>query len=476
MRLQQVSPRMAVCVYAAVVVALLAYFMLDIPVQLADSFQNILAVRRRSLTEIIINNLWSTGYLRPLLFAPIKIVYELSGEHYSAWFRGVHVAQLAVTVGLFVALLRVRSWTDAAAAPLALAVCVSLHTFAGTIREAFPINTFLTIVDACLLAALIASSRPRWWSTPVALIVLVFAALTVESGLLVWVVLVAAFAAGWRGVSRAGVAMATASVAAYFVARFSVFHVSVPSMFERSTGFGLQVLEPAEIAARFGANPWPLHAYNVATSIASVLFAEPRGGVFWIVREVLALDLVPWTIVNLVACTGLTALIIRDVVTRRDRWRRWDLEDGDRLIVVFASVLVANAAMNYVYTKSVVMSPAGVFFGLAGYAAIRRWVAGMPALPPRSALVASLCLAVLATAWGIKAMGIHYNLWYSARQIRDQWAYVDDWLVRQHVELTGMPEREVKDALQADALWRRPARPRVELDGRWPAEWFDAAQ
>ena len=96
MRLRPVA---AVWIYAACAVALLAYFLLDIPVQLSDSLQNIFAVHRRTMRELFINNLWSAGYLRPLLFAPIKAVYELSSGHYTPWFRGVHVAQVRAKLG-----------------------------------------------------------------------------------------------------------------------------------------------------------------------------------------------------------------------------------------------------------------------------------------------------------------------------------------------------------------------------------------
>lgn len=476
MILPRLSPRTLIWLYAAAVAALLGYFMFDIPVQLSDSFLNILTVQRRSMTDIVIGNLWNAGYLRPLLFAPIKLVFALSGGDYHAWFRGVHVAQMALTVGLFVALLRVRNWTEAAAAPLAIAGCVTLHTFAGTIREAFPVNGYLTIVDGCLLVALICSSRPRWWSSPVAIVALVVSALTAESGLLVWVVIVAAFAAGWRGVGRGGLVAATACVAAYFVARFFVFHVGTPSMIERSTGFGLQVLDPPQIIARFGAHPLPFYAYNVVASMASVLFAEPRGGVFWVVRGVLARDVEPWTIVNLVACTTLTALIARHILRRRDRWLRWDLEDGDRLTLVFLAVLVANATMGYVYTKDVIMSPAGVFFALAGYISVCELADQVPALPRRAALVASMCLAVCAGSWGIKAVGIHYSLREGARDVRNQWSYVDDWLVKQEIVLNEPRERAVRDALRADALWRLPARPRIVIHWPWPGNWFDNSQ
>ncbi|MEQ1572829.1 MAG: hypothetical protein ABL993_01150 [Vicinamibacterales bacterium] len=475
----RIRPATAVWIYAAVVAVLLGYFMLDIPVQLNDSLQNILGVRRRTMWDLVLNQFWSAGYLRPLLFAPIKLVFEASGGHYTAWFRGFHVAQMAFTIGLFVALLRVRTWTDAAAAPLALAACVGLHTFAGTIREAFPINGYLTVIDCCLAAALVAAARPRWWSVPCAVGLLILAALTVESGLLVWVVLIAGFIAGWRGVPRWGVVLATLCVVAYFVTRFAALNTSMPGLSERSTGFGLQILEPAQIIERFGDNPWPLYAYNVGASVGSVLFAEPRAGVFWVVRDVLSRDVEPWTIVNLVACASLTAFIIWFVASGTERWRRWELGHNDQLVAVFVAVLGANAVMNYVYTKDVIMSPAGVFFALAGYAAIRECVGRLEhvsfgALGARRA--ASVCLLICATAWGIKAAGVHFSLRHIARDVRMEWAFVDEWQVKQEITITDPRDRAIVEVLRADALWRRPALPRIDIPWPWPGEWFDTSQ
>ena len=472
----RLGPAIATWMYATVVVLLLGYFMLDIPVQLTDSLLNIFSVRQRTLWDLVVNNLWSANYMRPLVFAPIDLVYEISGGHYTAWFRGLHVTQLAIAIGLFVALLRVRTWTDAAVAPLALASCVGLHTFAGTIREAFPVNGYLTAVDCCLAVAVVAAARPRWWSAACAIGLLLLASLTVESGLLVWVVLVAGFAVGWRGVPRWGIVLATVYVAAYFVARFAWLDIGTPGFEERSTGFGLQILEPAQVIARFGGNPWTLHAYNVAASVGSVLFAEPRAGVFWIVRALRFGPLEPWAIVNVVACSSLTGFIAWFVATGKDRWQRWDLGHDDRLVFVFAAVLIANSSMAYVYTEDVIMSPAGVFFALAGYAAIREWVRRCPLRAPRAALVASLSVAVCAAAWGIKSAGVHYSLRDSASEVRWKWSYVDEWLVAQDVTIDDPGERAIKNALEADALWRRPGRPQIVIDWPWPGEWFDTSQ
>ena len=119
---------------------------------------------------------------------------------------------------------------------------------------------------------------PRLWRTVAACGVLAYAELTLESGLLVAVVLVAAWAAGARGMSRWGAAAAILLTAGYLYLRFAALAVGAPDLLERSSGFGFTTLDPQELIARFGANPWPFYAYNVGTSFLSVLFSEPRAG------------------------------------------------------------------------------------------------------------------------------------------------------------------------------------------------------
>src|SRR5262249_45528926 len=152
-------------------------------------------------------------------------------------------------------ILRPRTWTDAAVVPLGLAALLGSHTFTGTVTEAFPINTYLTIVLCCFAAAALVLSSHRWWTDVLAILLFVIAALTVESGLLVGVILVGGVLVGGRGVSRWGIGLVVLLLAGYFVLRFTWLHVGSPGLEERSSGFGFGVLDPKELIARFGRNP-----------------------------------------------------------------------------------------------------------------------------------------------------------------------------------------------------------------------------
>jgi hypothetical protein len=296
--------------YGLLVSAVLGYFLLGIPVQLTDSLANLLNIQGATLGQVLHDELWQAAYLRPLLWGEMKIVFDASGGSYFAWFRGVHVAQVVALALLFVALVRPRRAIDCACLALGFAVLIGLHTFSGTIEEAFPINTFLTILICCFAAAAIALTKHRWWSDAAATLLLVIAALTVESGLLVAAIVVMAAFVKAPGISRRGVAAQVALVAAYLVLRFAVLHVGSPSLLERSSGFGLGGLEPSELQARFGANPWPFYLYNVVSSALSVLLSEPRAGTWRLTAGIVAGAPEPAMIVNVCASVLATAALL----------------------------------------------------------------------------------------------------------------------------------------------------------------------
>jgi hypothetical protein len=454
--------------YALLVSGVLAYFLLGLTVQVSDSFGNLLALQRPSLAELLREQFTQRAYLRPLLWAQLKIVYELADGQYYLWFRGLHAVQVTVLIALCVRLMRPATPRDLALVPLAVAVLTGSHTFAPMLREAFPINSFLTIAICCVAVANLAlRPAPRWPLDVLAVVLFVVATLTVESGLLVWVVCVVAYAVGMRGVSRAGVVTMTGCLAVYLVARLIVLDVGTPALSERSSGFGFGIVEPTQLAARFGESPWPFYLYNVAASVLTVLFSEPKGGAFRFLHEVTRGSVHPWSAVSVLSSTLGTGLLAWFVWTRRARLRAWTLEHDDRLVLLFLAVLAANAAISFPYTKNVIMSPAGVFLALAVFAAARTWLNRPHAA--RLALTA-VVLAVLACGWAFRSAGVHHNLRRTAAMQRAEWTQVDAWLDRQRISLESPQARSLRDALRRDAIWQHPT-PYQPTAG-W-TRWFD---
>ena len=437
--------------------------------QVSDSLNNLVEASQGSLYDLVYNQFFQRGYLRPFLWGLIRVVADLSQGHYFEWFRGWHVAQVVVLSGLFVALLRVRRAVDAAVVPLGLAALVGLHTFSGTIREAFPINTFMTILLCCFAAAWLALGTPRWWRDVAAALLLVFAALTVETGLLVGVIFVVAWLAGARGLSRTGVAVQVALVAGYFVLRFVVLGVGAPGLEERASGFGFGVLDRDQVAARFGANPLPFYAYNVAVSLLSLVASEPSGGVFSVTQRVLAGEATAINVVNVGASVLGTALIAAYLWTRRREWLARRFTPDDQLVAIFVAVAAANIVMCYAYTKDVILSPAGIFYALALAVAARHFIERASMTAGRTA-VASVVLVLLSAGWGYRAIAAAIDLRHAGNVVRVEWAYVDRWLEREHLTPTTDEGRAIVRQLQEDAIWNHPARP--TLAGDW-LDWFE---
>lgn len=449
---------------ALITAATVGWFITGIPIQLTDCVVNLLDVQEGTVWSVTVSKSGNAAFFRPLLWTALKVAYDLSGGHYFAVFKGIHVVQVGVLLVLAVRLLRPREAWEVALVPLALALLIGSHTFAGMVLEGFPINTYMTIAICCFAAAALSFARGGWWIDVAAALLCVFAVFTVESGLLVWVVLCTGYLAGSRSVSWRGIAMTTLVVAGYFYVRFAVLHIGSPGLIERSSGFGLQVLDPPDLIARFGTNPWPFYAYNIVASVLDVLFAEPRAGAFVFAHAIVGGTVAPWMVVNVVASTLATLVLFRYVALRFRRWLRWTFDDGDRLVLMFFGVLAANATISYAYTKSTIMSPAGIFYALAVAVALRDWVVSLGDTSRRTVAraMAAAAIVVLSTTWSLRAAAIHFSLRHQGEAQRREWAFVPE----------GPETPALTRHFKAEALWTRPAPWSLDL----PASWFDVTQ
>ena len=458
------APLAYACALAAGV--LMGVFLLDIPVQLSDSFTEFTAVQGRSLGDVVSAEFYNGAYFRPFRRGLIKIVYDLSAGDYYLAFRGFQALELIVLLLLFVRMLRVRTRAHLVALPLALAILVGMHTFAGVVVEGLPINHFLTILICCAAAVSLAQARPRPLVDVAAVALLAFAMLTIESGLLIWVVVIAAYVVGYRGISRKALIALTACVAVYFVGRFVVIGGAAPGLDERSAGFGFRVLNPDELESRFGGNPIGFYLYNVVSAISCVLFAEPRGGVWAFTRNLTEGLPQPWQVVNVVTTTATTVVIGRYALSRLSSWRTGRFDDTDRFVVMFLIVLPANALFAAAYEKDVIMSPAGLFYAAAAYAVLRQLAvaeAHSPRLAP-SLAVAPALLLLISIGWTVKFIGIHDSLRARAFNVRDEWAYYDDWAREQRTDVSlNAAQTAIKRQLLDDAVKRPPRAPQISL-------------
>jgi hypothetical protein len=445
---------------SATIVALgLAIFVVRIPVQLSDGLANLIQVQEGSWYDVAKDGV-ASGYMRPALWLQIKAAFLAAAGHYTEVFRAIHAAQIVSCALLFVTALRVRSVAALCTVPFGIAVLFALQTFDGTIREAYPINTYLTIVLACLAAFTLAHGRPSRLRDAAAVSLFVVMLFTVETGVLVGVVLAASWATGARGVSRRSVLICAAVLAAYVLSRVVFLGGATPGLTERTSGFLFGQLEPQEIQARFGGFPYGFYLYNVLSQMLTVLVGEPSGGIFVFTRALLAGELRPAHVIYEVMVIGSTVSIAAFVRSRWASWRRRDFTHEDRIVLVFGAVLVVNALVSFPYTKDVIMSPAGAFFALAAAVGVQRW---LPAPASRGWLrtaAVSLALVLLSTAASIRLLAVHYQMRSASFVTRNDWTGLEAWADRNQVDLSVPARAELAGQLQRDALNQRAPAPR----------------
>ena len=468
-RVGPLSARQWAFALALVTAAAIGDDLLRIPVQVFDALEEILAAHRSpSVFESFWGATFNAAYFRPLRIAQIKVLFDLADGHYWLVYRGFHALLLVACLVLFVRALRVRTATDLAAAAFALAVLTGLNTFRTLIQEAFPINHFLEIAVFSLAALNLAQSARRVWNDVAAVALFAAATLTIESGVLVWVVVASAWLCGLRGISTRGLVVMTALLGAYFYVRFVTLAVGMPTLEERSSGYLFEVLEPRELEARFGQRLWWFRGYNIAASALSVLFSEPRSGVFAITRSWMEKQVVAHQVIALVSSTLTTGLIAVATV----RWaRRKGLaaasaaDEATPLLGVCGAVLAASAVLSFAYTKDDIMSTAGVFYALAAYVAVRSAIAALAARRWVATVAVVALLFLTGVTWSVRSIGIHHIASAAAFKTRNDWAFQPGRWQREGRWPTRVDEQRLLQRLRAEAIAMPVPNPR--FDARW---------
>jgi hypothetical protein len=465
-------PAVTAFLLALLITAPIADGVFQIPVQVSDSLEAIsIAVKYPSSSKLLADSIrFSPTTFRPLRYLQSRWLLRAADVlHVSdtTMFRTVHVALLLTIVVLFVVASQVRDWIDLAAFSVAFPVLIGIHTFITMLLEAFPVNHFAE-VGACALAVLVALQRPARWFTPIVVCILMILALSViESGAMVWVVIACCAAAGMRGATRPTVVAATLLFAAYLLLRHSL-GISSPGIGGHGSGFGDTFYSPEELERRFGTHPLGFMLYNVTGGLASLLFAEPRQGVYSLLMAWRARQIHPVVVINVFSSLLTTVLIAwyawRCARAGRSRWT-----DRDRMFVAACGAFTINAAFNAAYMKDEIMSVGGLLYAIAAFVALR----GLFASLPDRRLVVSMCVVLIVTAttglWAFRAVGVHYQLRYDAFKIRNDWIEVlrpdkrDDW-PRDPAELA------VTERLRTEAIDRRTASP--SFMPRWAERYW----
>jgi hypothetical protein len=448
-------------VIAALITIPLADGLYRIPIQVSDSLEPIVVAQKADSTLSLLKNsiTFSPTTFRPSRYLQARWLLQVADEMgltYNAVFRGVHVALLLLLVLLFLLAVRVRDWTDLVAFTVAFPVLIGIHTFVAMLLEAFPVNHYAE-VGICALAVFVLAQRPPRWFVPIVVCAVLALALSViESGAMVWITAICCAAAGMPGIKRSTVIAATVMFGAYLVLRYALGIVS-PGIGAHGSGFGATFYSAEEVAQRFGAHPAGFMLYNVAGGLASLLFAEPRNGVYSLLIAWRARDIHPIVVINILSSLATTVVLVW-YAAKRLRTNRSEWSEADRAFAAAAAVLVINSLLTAVYIKDEIISVGGLFYAICTFIAVRALIESLPRRSASVALVLTLLLAADAALWTFRVAGVHYQLRYDAFKLRNDWVEVlredkrDDWPHdRRELALT--------QRLRGEALERRTTSP-----------------
>jgi len=419
-----------------------------------------------STWELIVDRFQSRANFRPFFYLQMKALSEWSNGSYFVAFKTAYVVQLFATVLLSVRLLHVRSAAGFTASIVVVAMLLGLHTTRDVLREG-PLILPLCFALALTVAA---AARSTWWRDICAVLLLAAATLTVELGLLLLVIYVAGRLVGWRGVSVRAIAACTVLVLVYFGYRFTVLNPGGADLEFRWTGVGFLPREPEELTEMFRGRMPVLYAYNIASSILTVLFSEPRSGVWTFVDGMVHGDVGsrPWlSVISSLATTGCLAWF---VWMRFPDWRRRAITGQDGLVLVAVAVLIGNAAISHRYTRDVIMYPAGMLYALAAYPALHAALLRLPSLPRLRRSVAVALLLTISVTWSLRAAGMFYALRATAYEKRNDWAEAVD-VLEQRRALRGDEQRRIVLQLRREALSMPTPQPRLAQP--WLDRWVD---
>jgi hypothetical protein len=173
-------------------------------------------------------------------------------------------------------------------------------------------------------------------------------------------------------------------------------------------------------------------------------------------------------VVSSCLATGLIAWSVADAARGARQSLRSEL---NQLLAISAAVVVANAAMSYVYTKHEIVSVAGCFYAVAAFAAARHALERLrePAPAARRVVLVAL-LACTATLWAARSAGVHHMLRVEAFRVRNDWAGIPAEMWREDANPDRRDQAALIRQLRADAINAPGSNP--YLVPRWVDRWL----
>jgi hypothetical protein len=368
-------------------------------------------------------NVWiaDTPYYRPLFYVTVSTIWHGAGSLEQALdtIKLVQIVPVIILIAVFIRHLRPRTFPDAAAASIALAVLIGSPGFRDNLE--LPLSYTTIGMPLALIAWTLMNSPPRAWHAPVIVALTLVAIGFKEQGL---VLVPLALACWWTRAPGAPRGLAvTLAVIGVAYALFRLYWRADWPVFEQAIGLGFQEIEVPDARARFGEFPYWIYAYNGISTIANVLFAEPARGVFRIVRAWTAGQGQMWQFAHVGSSIALTGLIGWWGVgsLRNARTLGWSLES--RAFVVWAVVLLACGVLSFNYSRERLAGMAVPFHALAAFFAVRAAAARASGASPMWLAVAAVALMTLGAAWQTRAVATIEHVRATA------WRNHMEWLV-----------------------------------------------
>ena len=386
---------------------------------------------------------------RPLFMLSIKAFLDTFGT--PVWlYQSLVLLQFGAVLSLVVWLCLPLGVHRALAACLAVSVLCALHS-TRILFGFWPLNQHSGVLVLVLLTIALAfreETRRFDWTLGVIALAAMFG---LELGLLLAPVIVILWLSRAPGVGWRGAASVAVAAGLYVAIRLSLGTESGIPASHNENGFGFSMITPAQVDARFGSPPLLLWIYNAGSTLLTVLFSEPRDGVFSFVESWLARDMESWRWFHVGLSALTTAIVVLGLIVRSPRSSR------DRLLVVLGvALLVFGSGLGFLYTRDRIALSAGVGYALLVYVAASALMDWRPAR--HWVRLASRCaLIVIAAGWIIRSGELLF-------QLRDTaWDYHLEWTARFSEKGGSTEDRTaVFEALRKEALSQVPADPRTD--------------
>ena len=376
---------------------------------------------------------WSPNdtYYRPLFHVALAALWRIGDlDATLGSIKLLTIIPIVVLVSVFVWHLRPRTALDAAAALVAVTVLIGSAGFRDNLEVVLP----YTIVGMCMAAIVwaILEREPRRWTCALVVVCALVAIGFKEQGLVILPVIVVAWWSRAPGATR-GLAITAVFIGVAYVA-FRLSGSAAWAPFEQDLGLGFSEIDRRDAAARFGAFPYWIYAYNSASTISGVLFSEPSRGVFQAVRAFLVeRDPQPGLVVDVASSCVLTLLIagwgLRGVAAaRRGEW-----SPEGRLFLATVAALLASGALSFNYSRERLGGMAVVFYAMAAFHAVRAASSQLVQVARVRLGSVALVLILLSGGWSIRAIAtLEWARGHS-------WSNQREWFVM-------LPEREISFA------------------------------